>query len=578
MLRVAGHPASAPSRSAGSGGVPSAGTPRDGLAQPHRAARRCRATPSPSSSTPPSLRTGAWSPGRRRCPCPPPAGPRRLSFSAVLRQAVHASAPDTTACVVDGIDLTHMIDRETQQRADPVGALHVPVGQPAGGRPRRPQRHLVDRGRRTPRRPHQGRLEQRRPRRPAGRRHARTRCAPRCASPTPRRSTRPSRWRIAPAGPGCSGRVLLWVGNYTNYPGRAQGDVHNTTFDETHYDFQGVGEYVDAVAARRQGLRRPEPAGDRAQRAGHGHDGGRGTGQRRPGRRLPRRLGKPQWYLDGKPAGRAGQAALGRHDHQPVAGPLAWSRGPTRTTNPGATTGTTMQVSFARWTPKDHLNIDELVLGPGLQDGQVQRAARHRRPRPGQRPDPVDRRQPGVARHRSVDAAPSPSRCTGSSVGAGWSTPPAVASETLFDYLDPGHPDPASYENEQFPSERPGVVEPQGPRRVPAGRRDGVAADRLLHLRRRGHRRPGDRRATTGTAGSPSDTPGSPRSSRCVAAPSPGRGSPARRVVRRWRSTTHTAGTGSQNLTSRNTSTVDRAEPTPAPGVASAEATVFAVR
>ena len=53
---------------------------------------------------------------------------------------------------------------------------------------------------------------------------------------------------IAPNGGAVAGRVLLWVGNLINYPGRAQGDVHNTTFDETHYDFQGVGEYVDAVA------------------------------------------------------------------------------------------------------------------------------------------------------------------------------------------------------------------------------------------------------------------------------------------------------------------------------------------
>jgi hypothetical protein len=54
---------------------------------------------------------------------------------------------------------------------------------------------------------------------------------------------------FAPNGGPVEGRVLLWVGNNTSYAGRAQGDVHNTTFDETHYDFQGVGEYVDAVAA-----------------------------------------------------------------------------------------------------------------------------------------------------------------------------------------------------------------------------------------------------------------------------------------------------------------------------------------
>ena len=30
-----------------------------------------------------------------------------------------------------------------------------------------------------------------------------------------------------------------------------------------------------------------------------------------------------------------------------------------------------MQVSLGHWTPKDHLNIDEVLLGPGLADGQV---------------------------------------------------------------------------------------------------------------------------------------------------------------------------------------------------------------
>jgi carbonic anhydrase len=53
---------------------------------------------------------------------------------------------------------------------------------------------------------------------------------------------------IAPNGGGVDGRIVVWVGGNINYVGRAQGDVHNSTFDELHYDFQGVGEYVDAVA------------------------------------------------------------------------------------------------------------------------------------------------------------------------------------------------------------------------------------------------------------------------------------------------------------------------------------------
>ncbi|HEV7762961.1 MAG TPA: hypothetical protein VGO78_28315, partial [Acidimicrobiales bacterium] len=101
---------------------------------------------------------------------------------------------------------------------------------------------------------------------------------------------------ITTPGRGLAGRVRLWVGNFVNYPGRAQGDVHNTTFDEMHYDFQGVGEYVDAVAG-----------------------GGRDF---------------------------AVQSRLETVPNAPVT----------------VTTATSMQVSLARWTPKDHLNIDELVL------------------------------------------------------------------------------------------------------------------------------------------------------------------------------------------------------------------------
>jgi hypothetical protein len=117
-----------------------------------------------------------------------------------------------------------------------------------------------------------------------------------------------------------------------------------------------------------------------------------------------------------------------------------------------------MQVSFNRWTPKDHLNIDELVLGPGLADGQVQGllgiADR----------DPANDLTPsygGAPVSPDIDPASPPfTQPLYREFGRSWlvDTTPG-RSETLFDYLDPGHSDPSSYQEEKFPAERPGVVE-----------------------------------------------------------------------------------------------------------------------
>jgi hypothetical protein len=258
-------------------------------------------------------------------------------------------------------------------------------------------------------------------------------------------------------GTGVLGRILLWVGPFVDYPGRGQGDVHNTTFDQVHYDFQGVGEYVDAVAPANwkdftvQSRLEAVPGmpvtvttavsalvnGDRVA--------------------LYLNNGKPEWYLNGSPLAvpaklpSGGEITRPREDHWRV----TWPR---TTLDPGATTYTTMQLSFNRWTPKDHLNIDELVLGPGLGDGQVlglfgladRDGSNDLTPSHGGAPvspviDPASPpfTQPLYAdfgRSWLVDAKGSP-------------------SGTLFDYLDPKHPDPKSYQNESYPEGRPDVVD-----------------------------------------------------------------------------------------------------------------------
>ena len=265
---------------------------------------------------------------------------------------------------------------------------------------------------------------------------------------------------IAPNGGGVDGRVVLWVGDNVIYAGRAQGDVHNTTFDEMHYDFQGVGEYVDAVAVASGGkdfavqsrLETVPSAPVTVTTA---------VAAQVNGDRIALYLdasGVPEWYLGGKPLSvpatlpSGGEITSPSPDHWRV----TW---PKTTTALGATTGTTMQVSFARWTPKDHLNIDELVLGPGLRyGGQVQGllgiADR----------DPANDLTPSTGGNPvspDIDPALPPyTQPLYRDFGRSWLvTTSGGPQDTLFDYLDPSHPDPASYENETFPAERPGVVD-----------------------------------------------------------------------------------------------------------------------
>jgi len=261
---------------------------------------------------------------------------------------------------------------------------------------------------------------------------------------------------------GLAGRILLWVGDFVDYPARAQGDVHNVTFDETRYDFQGVGEYVDAVDI--------------------GATGGKDFGvqsrlemvpsstvtvttaiaARVNGDRVAVYLdaaGVPEWYLDGKPVAVPTKLPSGGEITNPT--PDHWRvTWPTNSKGPGSTAGTSMQVSFSRWTPKDHLNIDELRLGPGLGYAQVTgllgSADR----------DPANDLTPSTGGHPvspDIDPARPPyEQPLYEEFGRSWLvTDPGKGGpqESLFDYLDPTHPDPASYEDAKFPAEIPRVVD-----------------------------------------------------------------------------------------------------------------------
>jgi hypothetical protein len=265
---------------------------------------------------------------------------------------------------------------------------------------------------------------------------------------------------VAPNGGPVSGRILLWVGNNVTYVGRAQGDVHNTTFDDSHYDFQGVGEYVDAVAGDgndfgvQSRLEAVPGAPVTVQTAIAAHV---------DGDRVALYLdasGTTQWYLDGKPLSVPATLPSGGTITNPT--PDHWRvTWPKASTGKVDTSGTTMQVSLAHWTPKDHLNIDELVPGPALLDAGVKGllgvADR----------DPADDLTPSYGGSPvSPDIDPSRPAYTQPlyrDFGRSWLVDPGSGSpsDTLFDYLDPAHPDPASYQDEQFPVERPGVVDPK---------------------------------------------------------------------------------------------------------------------
>jgi hypothetical protein len=262
---------------------------------------------------------------------------------------------------------------------------------------------------------------------------------------------------FAPGGGAVEGRILLWVGEFVNYAGRAQGDVHNTTFDGLHYDYQGVGEYVDAVAADGkdfavQSRLETVPSAPVSVTTA--------IAARVNGDRIGVYLdasGVPEWYLNGSPLSVPAKLPSGGKITNPSADHwrVTW---PDTGSYPGATTGTTMQVSFARWTPKDHLNIDEILLGPDLGDGQVsgllgtadRNPANDLMPSTGGTPvsSDIDPSVPAFVQPLYRD------------FGRSWLVDTAQGPlETLFDYHDPKHPDPASYQNETFPAERPNVVD-----------------------------------------------------------------------------------------------------------------------
>jgi hypothetical protein len=226
-----------------------------------------------------------------------------------------------------------------------------------------------------------------------------------------------------------------------------------------HYDFQGVGEYVDAVAgggkdfAVQSRLETVPNAPVTVTTA---------IAAQVDGDRIGVYLdasGAPQWYVDGKPVAVPARLPAGgtivnpTPDHWRITWPRTGKGG-------GSTTGTSMQVSFARWTPKDHLNIDELVLGPGLQHAQVSGLLGSADRDPANDLTPSTGGNPVSA---DIDPARPPyEQPLYRDFGHSWLVDTSGGRlQTLFDYLDPGHPDPASYQDERFPSERPGVVDRQ---------------------------------------------------------------------------------------------------------------------
>lgn len=271
-----------------------------------------------------------------------------------------------------------------------------------------------------------------------------------------------------PNGTFTEGRVVIWVGEFVPYVGRGQGDVHNTTFDEVRYDFQGVGEYVDAVATAGGGRAAKDfTVQSRLEAVPSAPvtvttavaalvNGDRVTATLEPS-------GEVRWRVDGRSVRRfpaplpgGGTVTHPDDDHWRV----TWAD---NGKDPGTTTGTTMQVSLARWAPKDHLNIDELRLGPGLSHGAGVAglfgspdgdATNDLTPSWGGAPV-----SPDLDPHRPPYEQPLYTE-----LGRSWLvTPPGRGDlqASLFDYLDPAHPDPASYVDEKHPAERPGVVDPE---------------------------------------------------------------------------------------------------------------------
>jgi hypothetical protein len=269
-----------------------------------------------------------------------------------------------------------------------------------------------------------------------------------------------------PNGTFTEGRVVLWFNEFVPYVGRGQGDVHNLTFDELRYDFQGVGEYVDAVALSPaanggkdfavQSRLEAVPAapvtvttavaalvnGDRVTISldASGRVGVRVNG--RAVRRFPASL----------PNG--GTLTNPTADHWRI----DWADNGTA---PGATTDTTLQVSLGRWAPKDHLNIDELQLGYSL--GQGGGVAGLLGSPDGDGTNDLTPSWGGSPVSPDIDPAkPAYEQPLYAELGRSWLvTPPLSGSplDSMFDYTDPNHPDPGSYYDEKHPAGPADVVD-----------------------------------------------------------------------------------------------------------------------
>ena len=122
-----------------------------------------------------------------------------------------------------------------------------------------------------------------------------------------------------------------------------------------------------------------------------------------------------------------------------------------------------MQVSLGHWTPKDHLNIDELRLGYGLSHGAGVAGLFGSPDRDGT--NDLTPSWGGAPVSPALDPnRPAYDQPLYTEFGRSWLvTQPGSGDPqaSLFDYLDPTHPDPGSYVDEKYPVERPGVVDPE---------------------------------------------------------------------------------------------------------------------